>query len=77
MSYRDYFQETSMIWAALNEHQDHPGSISDLYDHVADVYGVRPVDTITYDQDGRETHNLMGYEVVDARKHNLFVIKYQ
>ena len=66
-----------MIWDALNEHKDRPGSISDLFDYLADVYGARPVATITYDENGRETHNLVGYEVVDERKHNLFVIKYQ
>ena len=68
--------QTGKIWAALNEHQHHPGGISDLFDYVNKMYGINPIFTITYDDEGKATYNLTGYEVVDHGKHGLFLLKY-
>jgi hypothetical protein len=65
--------QTSKIWAALYEHQHHPGGIDALFDYVTKIYGIMPVYTITNDQ---TTYNLTGYRVIDETKHNLFLLKY-
>lgn len=71
-----YYYSTSKIWAALYEHQHRPGSVDDLFNYMTKLYGVKPVYTLTYDQEGKPTYNLSGYEVVDTDKHNLFLLKY-
>ena len=68
--------QTGKIWAALNEHQHHPGSVDDLFDYMTKLYGVKPIYTLTYDQESKPCYNLSGYEVVDLSKHGLFLLKY-
>ena len=68
--------QTSKIWAAIDEHKHHPGGIDELFNHMTKLYGVKPVYTLTYDQEDKPTYNLTGYEVVNHDKHNLFLLKY-
>lgn len=67
---------TSEIWAAIDEHQDIPGDAIDLFDHIAELYGVMPVYTLTYDQEDKPTYEVKGYDIVNEHKYNLFLIKY-
>lgn len=76
MSDTIYYYRTGEIWDALYEHQHYPGGIENLFNYITKLYGVKPVYTLTYDQEGKSNYNLTGYEVIDEDKHNLFLLKY-
>lgn len=71
------YYNTSTIWAAIKEHQHHPGNSDELFEHITKLYGIKADYNISTDSEGKMCYNLTGYTVVDERKHNMFLLKYQ
>lgn len=64
------------LWAALIEYRKNFKWDEEVYDYIADTYGVvRVIINVTSDA-GERTAPTVVYRVIDHKKYNLFLLKY-